>query len=97
MQEKNTVFNHHRKDTADTGSDILGGGGTISDEDMHAIDGGKSHKGGPDHSLENYEDHKPTSGDGPVQDKWERARAVPRARGAGGRAEGGCRKTGAGR
>ncbi len=44
-------------------------GGTISDEDMHAISGGKKRqKTGQDHSLENYEDSEPTSGVGAVQD-----------------------------
>jgi len=56
------------KDTTATGRDIPGGDGTISDEDMHAIGGGKQRKGGQDHSLENYEDSEPTSGVGAIQD-----------------------------
>jgi hypothetical protein len=66
-QENDGVYNDDTKNTTDTGSDIPGGDGTISDEDMHAISGGKSHKGGQDHSLENYEDSEPTSGVGAIQ------------------------------
>lgn len=69
IQEKDDVFNRSEKDTTATGSDIPGGDGTISDEDMHAIDGGKKRqKTGQDHSLENYEDSEPTSGVGAIQD-----------------------------
>jgi len=68
-QENDDVFNDSAKDTTETGSDIPGGDGTISDEDMHAIDGGgKRQKIGQDHSLENYEDSEPTSGVGAIQD-----------------------------
>ncbi len=68
IQEKDDVFNRSEKDTTATGSDIPGGDGTISDEDMHAIDGGKKRqKTGQDHSLENYEDSEPTSGVGAIQ------------------------------
>ena len=66
-QENDGVYNDDQKNTTDTGSDIPGGDGTISDEDMHAISGGKQRKGGQDHSLENYEDSEPTSGVGAIQ------------------------------
>ena len=67
-QQNDDVFNDDTKNTTDTGSDIPGGDGTISDEDMHAIDGGgKRKKIGQDHSLENYEDSEPTSGVGAIQ------------------------------
>ncbi|MDQ3321513.1 MAG: hypothetical protein M3525_03520 [Acidobacteriota bacterium] len=62
------------KDTIKTGRDIPGGDGTISDEDMKAIDpddGGKPI--GQDHSLENHEDSAPTSGIGAIQDYSDRA------------------------
>ncbi len=68
-QKNDDVFNDSTKDTTDTGSDIPGGDGTISDEDMNAISGGrKRQKTGQDHSLENYEDSEPTSGVGAIQD-----------------------------
>ncbi len=68
-QQNDDVFNDSTKDTTDTGRDIPGGDGTISDEDMNAIDGGKKRrKIGQDHSLENYEDSEPTSGVGAIQD-----------------------------
>lgn len=66
-EQQDDVFNDSTKDTTDTGRDIPGGDGTISDEDMHAL-GGKKGKGGQDHSLENYEDSEPTGGVGAVQD-----------------------------
>ncbi len=67
------------KDTTATGRDIPGGDGTISDEDMHAIGGGKSGKGGQDHSLENYEDSEPTSGVGAIQDNSDTSSDIYRA------------------
>ena len=73
-QEKDDVFNDSAKDTTDTGSDIPGGDGTISDEDMNAISSGKKNqKTGQDHSLENYEDSEPTSGVGAIQDYSNRS------------------------
>ena len=60
-----------KKDEEMTGSDIPGGDGTVSDEDVNAIDG--DHAGSPpadgqDHSTENYEDSMPDAGVGGVQD-----------------------------
>lgn len=61
------------KHTTATGRDIPGGDGTISDEDMKAIDGDDGGKPiGQDHSLENYEDSEPTSGVGAIQDYSDR-------------------------
>ncbi|MEJ7701912.1 MAG: hypothetical protein WKF71_20060 [Pyrinomonadaceae bacterium] len=60
------------KDTIKTGRDIPGGDGTVSDEDMKAIDGrkaGKRTEKGQDHSLEDYEKTMPTSGVGAVQSR----------------------------
>ncbi len=67
-QQNDDVFNDDTKNTTDTGSDIPGGDGTISDEDMDAISGGrKNQKIGQDHSLENYEDSEPHDGVGAIQ------------------------------
>lgn len=65
--EQNTT---RRKNEELTGSDIPGGDGTVSDEDVKAIDGrkaGKRTEKGQDHSLEDYEKTMPTSGVGAVQ------------------------------
>jgi hypothetical protein len=53
-QDKNDTYRTDEKSTTETGSDIPGGDGTISDEDMHAISGGKN--------------MMPTSGVGAIQD-----------------------------
>ncbi|MBA4123933.1 MAG: hypothetical protein H0X72_15930 [Acidobacteria bacterium] len=66
-QRKDDVFNSDEKNTIRTGSDIPGGDGTVSDEDMNAISGGKRKKTGQDHSTENREDMMPTSGVGAIQ------------------------------
>lgn len=68
-QPNDDVFNIDTKDTTDTGSDIPGGDGTVSDEDVDRIDG-SDRDGKPigqDHSLENYADSMPTSGVGAFQ------------------------------
>ena len=69
-QQTDDVFNRSEKDTTATGSDIPGGDGTVSDEDVNAIDpdndDGKPI--GQDHSLENYEDSMPRDGVGAIQD-----------------------------
>ena len=68
-QDKNDTYRTDGKETTETGSDIPGGDGTISDEDMHAISGGKKGaKTGQDHSTENRENMMPTSGVGSFQD-----------------------------
>ena len=66
-QKKDDVFNSDEKNTIRTGSDIPGGDGTVSDEDMNAISGGRRGKTGQDHSTENREDMMPTSGVGAIQ------------------------------
>ncbi len=67
-QDKNDTFRTDEKSTTETGSDIPGGDGTISDEDMNAISGGgRRKKTGQDHSTENREDMMPTSGVGAIQ------------------------------
>ena len=67
-QDKNDTYRTDGKDTTKTGSDIPGGDGTVSDEDMNAIDdSGRNKKTGQDHSTENREDIMPTSGVGAIQ------------------------------
>ena len=67
-QDKEDTYRTDRKETIDTGSNLPHGDGTISDEDVNAIDdSGKRKKTGQDHSLENYEDSMPTSGVGAFQ------------------------------
>ena len=57
------------RDDEKTGSDIPGGDGTVSDEDVNAIDDDGSDKPtGQDHSTENREGKMPDSGVGAVQD-----------------------------
>jgi hypothetical protein len=68
-QDKNDTYRTDGKDTTETGSDIPGGDGTVSDEDVNAISGGKKGaKTGQDHSIENRENMMPTSGVGAIQD-----------------------------
>lgn len=53
------------KNTTQTGSDAPSGDGTVSDEDVNAIDdnsGSPPAAGGQDHSTENYEQSKPDGG-----------------------------------
>ncbi|MDQ3748892.1 MAG: hypothetical protein M3367_07765 [Acidobacteriota bacterium] len=66
-QDKNDTFRTDEKSTTETGSNIPGGDGTVSDEDMNAISGGRRKKTGQDHSTENREDMMPTEGVGGVQ------------------------------
>ena len=65
------VFNTDEKDL-DSGSNLPDGDGTVTDEQVHAIERGGVNavrsKTGQDHSLENYEDSEPTDGVGGVQD-----------------------------
>lgn len=64
------VFNTAQEDL-DTGRNAPDGDGTVSDEDMKALEGGVNAKGGPtgqDHSTENYGATEPTGGVGGVQD-----------------------------
>ena len=68
-QQNDDVFNDSEKDTTATGRDIPGGDGTISDEDVNALDPNHddSKPIGQDHSLENYEDSEPRDGVGAIQ------------------------------
>lgn len=67
-QQNDDVFNDTEKNTTATGRDLPDGDGTISDEDVNAIDDDRSGKPiGQDHSLENYEDSMPTGGVGAIQ------------------------------
>lgn len=64
------VFNTDEKDI-NSGSNLPDGDGTVSDEQVHAVERGGVNAGegatGQDHSLENYEDSEPTDGVGAVQ------------------------------
>ena len=66
-QDKNDTYRTDEKETIDTGSNLPHGDGTVSDEDVNAISGGRRGKTGQDHSTENREDMMPTSGIGAVQ------------------------------
>ncbi len=67
IQENNKTT--PKKDEELTGSDIPGGDGTVSDEDVNAItDDGSGKPTGQDHSLEDYEKSEPKSGVGAIQD-----------------------------
>lgn len=58
-----------KKDEELTGSDMPGGDGTVSDEDVQKISGKADKRPiGQDHSLDNYEDSEPHSGVGAIQD-----------------------------
>ena len=67
-QEKDDVYNDDEKNTTATGSDIPGGDGTVSDEDINAIDGGNDNlPTGQDHSTEDHEKEIPRDGVGAIQ------------------------------
>ena len=69
-----------KKDEELTGSDIPGGTGEVSDEDINAIDDGcgKNAPTGQDHSLENYSDSMPDGGVGAIQDNSDTTSDVAR-------------------
>ena len=67
VQDKNDTFRTDEKETINTGSNLPHGDGTVSDEDVNAISGGRRGKTGQDHSTENREDMMPTSGVGAIQ------------------------------
>jgi hypothetical protein len=58
------------KDTIDTGRNLPDSDGTVSDEDVNAVDDGcgKSAPTGQDHSTEDHEKEMPTDGVGAIQD-----------------------------
>ena len=69
QQDKDDLYNENPKDTTLTGSNKAHGDGTVSDEDVDAIDG-SDRDGKPigqDHSTENRENQMPTSGVGAIQ------------------------------
>ena len=68
-----------KKDEELTGSDIPGGTGKVSDEDINTItDDGSGKKIGQDHSLENYGESMPDSGVGAVQDNSDTTSDIAR-------------------
>ncbi len=68
-QKNDDVFNDDAKNTTATGSDIPGGDGTISDEDVQAITGANDDRPtGQDHSTEDHEKEMPRDGVGAIQD-----------------------------
>jgi len=78
-QDKEDTYRTDGKETIDTGSNLPHGDGTVSDEDVNAIDddgGGKPI--GQDHSLENYADSMPTSGVGAIQNSSDTTSDVAR-------------------
>lgn len=78
-QDKNDTYRTDEKETTATGSNIPGGDGTVSDEDVNKIGGGGKRKPtGQDHSLENYADSMPTSGVGAVQNSNDTTSDVAR-------------------
>ncbi len=68
-QQNDDVFYDRAKDTTATGRDIPGGDGTVSDEDVNALDPNRDDGKpiGQDHSLENYETSEPRDGVGAIQ------------------------------
>lgn len=71
QQDADELYNENPKDTTLTGSNKAHGDGTVSDEDVNAIDG-SDRDGKPigqDHSLENYEESEPREGVGAIQDR----------------------------
>lgn len=66
-QDKEDTYRTDGKETIDTGSNLPHGDGTVSDEDVNAIDDKRSKPIGQDHSTENREDMMPTGGVGAVQ------------------------------
>ncbi len=70
-----------KKDEELTGRDLPNSDGTVSDEDVNAIDDdGSGKKTGQDHSLENYEDSMRDGGVGGIQDSSDTTSDVARIR-----------------
>lgn len=71
QQDKDDLYTENPRDTTLTGSNKAHGDGTVSEEDVKAIDdsdrAGKPI--GQDHSTENRENQMPTEGVGAVQDR----------------------------
>lgn len=68
-------------DDLQTGHDLPISDGTVSDEDVAAIDGpDRRLKGGKDHSLDNHKQTMPTEGVGAVQNSSDTTTDVARIR-----------------
>lgn len=68
-QEKDEIYNDGEKNTAGGGTDLPDADGSVSDEDVQAIDGeNQDRPTGQDHSTEDVEDREPTEGVGAIQD-----------------------------
>lgn len=77
MQQKEAK----QHDDLQTGHDLPNSDGTVSDEDVAAIDGPDGRlKGGKDHSLDNYSETILTDGIGGVQDSSGTTTEVARIR-----------------
>lgn len=68
-----------KKDEELTGRDLPNSDGTVSDEDVNAIDRGDG-KGGQDHSLENHGETIPEQGVGGIQNANDTTSGVARIR-----------------
>jgi len=78
-QDKNDTYRTDEKETIDTGSNLPHGDGTVSDEDVNAIDDqGAGKPIGQDHSTENREDSMPTSGVGAIQNSSDTTSDIAR-------------------
>jgi len=78
-QDKNDTYRTDEKETIDTGSNLPHGDGTVSDEDVNAIDDqGEGKPIGQDHSTENREDSMPTSGVGAIQNSSDTTSDIAR-------------------
>ena len=78
-QDKEDTYRTDRKETIDTGTNLPHGDGTVSDEDVNAIDDDGSGKPiGQDHSMENRENMMPTSGVGAIQNSNDTTSDVAR-------------------
>jgi hypothetical protein len=78
MQQRQQQREH---DDLQTGHDLPNSDGTVSDEDVKAIDDSdRGGEGGQDHSLDNYSDTIPTEGVGGVQDASDPTSDIARFR-----------------
>ena len=78
MQQQRSRREH---DDLQTGHDLPNSDGTVSDEDVAAIDGPDGRlKGGKDHSLDNHEQTMPDHGVGAVQSSSDTTTDVARIR-----------------
>lgn len=69
-QEKDDVYSDDETNTTATGTDLPDADGSVSDEDVQAIEGeNEDRPTGQDHSTEHHERQAPTSGVGAIQDQ----------------------------